>query len=333
MKILYCGKTTSTSKSRIEGLKKIGYNVEVFDHLQNSLTSNLWFYRLENRNLNFLNCQRINSRIIKAVKNFSPQILWIDKGTYIYKNTLQELKSTNKNLVIVHHCTDDVEFSKHNFKNYLESLDLYDAHFTCNKFNIDYLNKISNSNFFYNELGYDHNTFQPKNNDKKYDLFFIGHHEPEYEKYITQIIDKDIRFYLGGPGWYKSNLPKSTISFNNYDEVLYHKIINQSLVGLGLYSKWNRNHSSSRIFEIPASRVALVVKRNSFIEKLYIDGEEAIFFDTEQELNDKIDFLLKNPKKLNDISENGYKKCIANKCSWEDRVMEAISDLKNENII
>ena len=333
MKILYCGSNAGTSKSRLEGLKKIGYNVKLFDHLQNTLTSKLWFNRLENRNLNFFNYQRINSQIIKAVRNYSPQILWIDKGTYIYKNTLEEIKSINKNLVIVHHNTDDIEFSNHNFTNYLESLDLYDAHFTCNKFNIDYLNKISKSNFFYNELGYDHNTFRPKENEKKYDLFFIGHHEPEYEKYISAIIDKDIRFYLGGPGWYKSNLPKSAISFNNFNEVLYQKVISQSIAGLGLYSTWNRNISSSRIFEIPASRVALVVKRNSFIEKLYIEDEEAIFFDTEQELNDKIDFLLKNPKKLNDISENGYKKCIANKCSWEDRVKEAISDLKNVNII
>lgn len=333
MKVLYCGTMGGTSKSRCEGLKALGFNVKAFDHFQHSYTSPLWFQRLENRNLNYLNNKRINSRLIDNVKEYSPDIIWIDKGTYIYKKTLEEIKSMNKKLVIVHHNTDDVEFSKHNFKNYFDCLDLYDAHFTSNKFNIDYLKKISNSFFFYNEIGYDHNIFKPRNQKINYDLFFIGHHEPEYELYISKLANKDIKFFLGGPGWYNSNIPKSQIRFNHFDEKLYQKIINQTKIGLGLYSSWNRNISSGRIFEIPASRVALVVKRNSFIEKLYIEDEEAIFFDSEKELNDKIDFLLKNPQKLNDISENGYKKCIANKCSWKDRVEEAVLDLKNANII
>ena len=160
----------------------------------------------------------------------------------------------------------------------MNSLDLYDAHFTCNKFNIDYLKKISKSYFFYNEIGYDQNIFYPNNLDKKYDLFFIGHYESEYEKYILEIIETDIEFFLGGPGWHSSNVPKSKINFNHFNEKIYPKILNSSLAGLGLYSKLNRNISSGRIFEIPACKTALIVKRNPFIESLYKENSEAIFF-------------------------------------------------------
>ena len=104
---------------------------------------------------------------------------------------------------------------------------------------------------------------------KKYDLFFIGHHEPEYEKYVSEVINKDISFFLGGPGWFSSNIPKSNISFNSFNEDIYPKIINQSSAGLGLYSSWNRNISSGRIFEIPATGAALIVKRNTFILQIF----------------------------------------------------------------
>ena len=67
-------------------------------------------------------------------------------------------------------------------------------------------------------------------------------------------------------------------------------MIKQSRAGLGLYSSWNRNITSSRIFEIPASKAALIVKRNSFIEQLYVEDKEAIFFDNDKELSEKLIF-------------------------------------------
>ena len=333
MKILYCGTIAGTSKSRYEALKSLGNDVTYFDYYAQSFTNTKWSQRLERLRINYINEKIVNTKLIKQIKIFMPDILWVDKGTYIYKKTLEDIKTIKKDIVIIHHNTDDVELSKHSFNNYFESLDLYDAHFTCNKFNIDYLKQVSTSNFFYNELGYDHNIFFPINDKRKYDLFFIGHHEPDYEMYVSEIINKNLRFFLGGPGWYKSKLPKSKISFNHFDEHLYQKIINQSKAGLGLYSSWNRNISSSRIFEVPASKTALIVKRNSFVEQLYAEDKEAIFFDSPAELNEKMQFLINQPEELNAIAENGYKRCIENKCSWEDRIDEAWQDLENAKII
>lgn len=333
MKILYCGSNNGTSKSRKNGLINMGYDVSNFELEKNILTNFKWFQFLERKSKNALNLQIVNSRLIKKVKNVYPDIVWIDKGTYIYKETLESIKNINSKTIIVHHNTDDIESEKHQFNNYLSSLDLYDAHFTCNKFNIDYSKKISNSYFFYNEIGYDQNIFYPTNNKKMYDLFFIGHHEPDYEKYVSEITNKNISFFLGGPGWHSSNISKSKIAFNDYNEKIYPGIINKSSAGLGLYSKWNRNISSGRIFEIPATGAALFVKRNSFIETLYKEDSEAIFFDNPGELSTKIEDLFNNTELLQQIASNGYKKCLANNCTWDDRIKEAIDCLKAKRII
>ena len=333
MKVLYCGSNNGTSRSRKNGLIQMGYDVIDFELEKNILTNFKWFQYLEQKSLNILNLKSVNQQLINKVKKINPNLIWIDKGTYVYKETLEKIKKFNNNIVIVHHNTDDIESNKHQFSNYLNSLDLYDAHFTCNKFNIDYLKQISSSHFFYNEIGYDQNIFYPNNSDKKYDLFFIGHHEPEYEKYVSEVIETDTKFFLGGPGWYSSKISKSNISFNNFNEKIYPKIINSSLAGLGLYSKWNRNISSGRIFEIPACKTALIVKRNHFIKSLYQEDSEAIFFDNPSELSSKIKSLVDNKKILIEIAENGYRRCLNNKCTWDNRIEEACNDLIVNKII
>ena len=150
---------------------------------------------------------------------------------------------------------------------------------------------------------------------------------------MFQIIDKDINFFLGGPGWHSSNIPKSKIAFNDFNEKIYPEVINKSSAGLGLYSTWNRNISSGRIFEIPATGAALIVKRNSFIETLYKEDSEAIFFDNPAELSLKIEDLFKNKNLLQEIASNGYRRCLSNECTWDDRIKEAIDCLKLERII
>ena len=88
-----------------------------------------------------------------------------------------------------------------------------------------------------------------------------------------------------------------------------------------------------RIFEIPATKAALIVKRNIFTENLYEEGSEAIFFDNPSDLSSKLEHLFKNKTLLEEIANNGYKRCLINQCTWDDRIKEAIHDLVVEKII
>ena len=138
---------------------------------------------------------------------------------------------------------------------------------------------------------------------------------------------------LGGAGWNSSKISKSKIAFSHHDEEICPKIVSESLASLGLYSSWNRNVYSGRVLEIPAQKTALIVKRNSFIESLYDEDSEAIFFDNSDELSSKLDEIFKDKSILKDIAHNGYKRCLANKCSWEDGMRAAINDLQSSNLI
>ena len=86
-------------------------------------------------------------------------------------------------------------------------------------------------------------------------------------------------------------------------------------------------------FTPPPTNISTIVKRNSFIESLYDEDNEAIFFDNSDELSSKLDQLFRDKSILKDIANNGYKRCLTNKCSWEDGMRAAINDLQTANLI
>ena len=66
------------------------------------------------------------------------------------------------------------------------------------------------------------------------------------------------------------------------------------------------------------------------LESLYVENKEAVFFDTSEELKKKVKYYLLNKEERNKIAKNGRERCLANKCSWHDRIVEIMYILKKE---
>ena len=113
----------------------------------------------------------------------------------------------------------------------------------------------------------------------------------------------------------------------------YVRAINGGKIGLGIVSKWNRNTTAGRIFEIPACGTMLLAERNTVIERLYEDGKEAVLFGAGQELIDKAAYYLERPEERRAIGQAGRRRCLANQCSWRHRVAEVLAELQAENLL
>ena len=46
------------------------------------------------------------------------------------------------------------------------------------------------------------------------------------------------------------------------------------------------------------------------MEKLYLDGEEAFYFDSPKDLVEKTKFLLKNPRIIEQVAIRGRRRCL-----------------------
>jgi spore maturation protein CgeB len=337
MRILYAGglNPAGTCLARMQGLIALGHHVSPLDY-----DSHISFRGRVSRVMHHLlligpGIASLNRELLKRAQEGKPEIVWIDKGTYFWPRTLRRLKEKTGAL-LVHHCTDDIKYHRSHFRYYLKSLDIYDAHFTSNLHNIDEMRKMTSSYVGFNEIGYDDKIMFPvklNNNDQwlKSDIFFIGHWEENTEQYIRLLAESGLPVTVRGPNWSNirdSKFRKQVVKSGPIYLGDYVKAINGGQIGLGIVSKWNRNHTAGRIFEIPACGTLLLAERNPVLERLYEDGKEAALFCTGQDLIEKAAYYLKHPEERRAMGLAGRQRCLANKCTWRHRVAEVLAELQ-----
>ena len=339
-RILYVGPLGGTCLSRMNGLKRLGAEVIPVDTDFHIFSKNRWVHRVHAHLLIGPGIHSLNKEIQQKAHEHHPDIIWIDKGNYVWPDTLKSIKRKT-NAVLVHHNTDDIKNNKHKFKFYLQALDIYDAHFTSNLYNVKEMKSMTKSYIGYNELGYDDEVFRPLDMNEvderfKSDIYFIGHWEPNTEMYIRALVEDGLPVVVRGEGWIKlfekRRLKDYVRSGSIYNED-YVKALNGGKIGLGIYSKWNRNTTAARVFEIPACSTMLLTIRTGVLEELYEDGKEAAFFDHPAELVQKVRYYLNNDTEREAIALAGKNRCINNQCSWKDRVSEVLTDLKSVGIL
>lgn len=333
---LYCG---STCLQRMKALHELGHKVTSVDtqpkgdqeRKQLSL-----YHRIRRRLRGPMDLSNINQRIRQLIKEKSFDVVWIDRGTYIYRETLLHIKKATKSL-LVHHGTDDIRYKSYRFKHYLSTIPIYDIHFTSNTFNISEMYNLGAQKVCFIELGYDRSLFRrvevPYDDKERLgsDIFFIGHWEPKTEKLICNLVRHGLPVTVRGQDWHRARRIKLLHKVIKSGPIWggeYVKALCSGKIGLGIVSKWNRNQTSGRIFEIPACKTFLLAERTPAIQSLYREGIEADFFSSTSELVKKAVFYLEHEKRRKELACAGYKRCVNSSYSWKDRVKEMIIQIE-----
>lgn len=79
--------------------------------------------------------------------------------------------------------------------------------------------------------------------------------------------------------------------------------------------------------EIPACKSLLMAERTVEHERLFKDGEEAVFFSSNQELLEKCKYYLSRPAECKRVTENGYLRCINSGYSNDEMVRSVLNQL------
>lgn len=252
--------------------------------------------------------RNINKYILKELnKNFRFELVWVDKGVFIDPEIIHCLKQQSAKLV---HFTPDPAFTYHRSNLFYDALPLYDYCVTTKSFEIDSYRKYGVKTIFCTQ-GYDpevhkpHHTFREKEG-----VVFIGHKEEEREYIVSELVDRNIKVTIAGNHWdkfaakrkHKSNLIYKGKGVFGDD---YARELSGALVGLGLLSRWVPELHTTRTFEIPACRTALVTEHNPEIGSVFSD-EEVIYFDDADEAVEKVEYYLAKKDRLISFTENGY---------------------------
>ncbi len=297
----------SLGKKFTNGFIRNGHDVlEISD--RDYLRNNKTFSLVPNKN-NFQNF------FIETFKNYNPDILFFGHTKNLTLETLDKIRTINKNLIISQWNEDPVmpnlEYSKKNISNINIYADFVDHNFITTHPSI-IKNKVNKNNFHFFFVPVDKNIerFDVYNLRPKSDLFYAMSHgvnrailkhgtEDDRIIFLDKLVKKipNIKYDFYG---FANKQPIWGNDFNN-------ALIN-SKMGLNLSrGKPTKYYSSNRIASIMGNGLLTFVDKNVQL-KDFFSKNELIFYSNIHELADKIKFYSNNDKVRKLIAKNGKKK-------------------------
>jgi len=324
IRILFVGDLNEYGRSfqRSEMLKELGHNVYALSHVpvpffggrdKPPLFSRiLWKLKLP------YDATGINRKIRNEIKTQHFNLVWIENGVTVHPGTLKYIKKYAKDASLISVSEDDM-YAKHNRSKYYEwGLKYYDVVFTTKTYNLLELKSLGakRTALFldsYNE--HVHKPTQLTNAERERfsnNVSAIGAFEEERAQSLLYLAERGIKVAVWGSGWgawanrHENLLVKNEFLFG----ADYTKAICATKINLNFLRKVNRDEVTSRSVEIPASGGFMLSERTKRHLEFFVEGKEAEFFDSNEEMLKKVNYYLTHEDERVRIATAGKERCL-----------------------
>jgi len=340
-KILFVGDLNFYSKgaSRLSAAEQLGAEVEGLSHTPIG-GDDLGFvppsldFRIAWKLGKHLDTEGVNAKIIQSIETSKPDLLWIEKGNMIKPATLETVRKLSPKTVIASYSDDDMFNKLNRMHAYTSGLKYYDVIFTTKSYNAnaDELPALGAKRCVMVDKAYDPGQHRPMDlgaMDKgKYgaDVGFIGSYAPERAEVVEYLAESGIPVRVWGNGWqdFSPRSPNLQVKrqplVNTRKNLKFSKGICATRINLGFLRKVNRDLQTDRSVEIPACGGFMLAERSDEHERLFEDGKEAVYFDSNPDLLDKVRYFLDHEDERKAIGLAGRLRCETGGYSHLDRM-------------
>jgi spore maturation protein CgeB len=359
MNILYLGEISlgQTALMRMRALDRLGHTVHGVNTIE-PWKQALWVSRQVQRRL-----QRgsivddINASVLKAAREFRPDLVWADKQQFLRLETLAELKRLGARLV---HFTPDPYFALDWKRTRLmdKAMQAFDVLVYCKRYEREAYEALGKP-LVYMPLGYCDEVHRPLlSSDARWvcSVGFLGGWEPRRERMLREVVDSsiDLKFWGGHWDFLKDGTwtPRRYLALRqlaasepvriHQDEALasrwqgdeiygddYARALTGAKIGLGFLRQVCPDQHTTRTFEIPACGGMLLADRTDEHREFFAEGKEAEFFASGEELLEKSKFYSGNESARQAIAKAGYDRCKSGKYSYVHRLRLALDAVAN----
>lgn len=341
MNVLYVGPLSEggTCLMRMRAMQALGHKAIPLDSdpAPHSFEQRRLLPRIARKIGRPLDLTNVNGRLLVAVKEHRPDILWIDKGLGIWPMTLEEVRTLTPETKLVGYSPDDMGRRHNQSSFFLKSLALYDLFFTTKPFNVTELRAMGARRVVQIGEGFDPDTHKPAMvtaEDRQRlgsPVGFVGAWERDRGEKMLALADAGVHVRVWGwqppRGWSKPKHACLNIEGRPLWGDEYAKALSSFDIALCFLRKINRDVTTSRSVEIPACGTFMLAERTNEHLELFEEGKEAEFFDNKEELIDKCKFYLANSAARFRIAEAGRERCLKSGYSNYDRVRTMLQEV------
>jgi spore maturation protein CgeB len=337
MRILYSGalKPGSLTLSRLSALRELGHDVEVVDQVPFVYRGPALLRRVQTH-LSVGPGVSAYNRALVARAGEGWDLIYVDQACFLTPATVRRLRASGA--PVVQYTSDYFGFHRHSFRRLLRSVALYDAHVITNDFNRPELLRRGARTIVTTRFGYDPSLHRPtelSDTDRKAfgaDVSFTGHWEPTTEAGIVALRRAGLHVRVSGHGWHRSALTDRREIRPITDET-YFKVLTASKICVCFLSKWNRNLTAGRTFEIPAVGSFLLAERTPEHLAAFAEGTEAEYFGSTDELTAKALRYVEADDLRERIAAAGHRRCVTAGYRHSDRMGQVLDDLAAAGVL
>jgi spore maturation protein CgeB len=297
----------------------------------------------------------INEMILRTAREFKPALVWADKQEYLRAETVLDLRKLGAKTI---HFTPDPYFSLDWKRTRLmdEAMGAFDALVYCKSYERAQYESLGTP-VVYMPLGYCDEVHRPLPSDDvrwKCTVGFLGGWEPRREQLLHAVTAAGIDLKIWGGYWeflrdgkwtprrqiiLRQLAGKEKFCFHR-DEHLsrahqggevyaddYARALTGSGIGLGFLRKVCPDQHTTRTFEIPACGSMLLADRTEEHQSFFEEGQEADFFDSIDEMIDKLKFYTRNESARKRVADGGYQRCKQSGYAYIYRISKVFGEL------
>jgi spore maturation protein CgeB len=329
---------------------QLGHKVVKFawyDYFKSGSRLDRFNKKLQNRLISGPIIQRINKDLIEVVDEFSPDMVFVYRGTHITAKTLKSIKHRLPNVTLVGYNNDDPFAPGHKYslwRHFLKAVPVYDLILVYRHRNLEDFLRIGAKrvellrSWYFPERNHPVNLSFEDKNRYECDVVFIGHYEADFRKsYLEELVRQGFKLKLFGPGYDWDPVLKKSPELKHLVPVQlvwgedYNKALCGAKLALCFLSKLNRDTYTRRCFEIPATETLMISEFTDDLASLFKEGVEADFFSSKEELIEKVRLYLGNDQLRRNVASSGYRRVTEDGHNVVSRMKSVLEWVASEN--
>ena len=322
MKILYAGAQTAGNSSlfRRWALERLGHTVVALDPdvyaIANPLLAKVAFRLAAGPH-----ADKLNRDILKMAEAERPDIFWADKLLLLKPSTLRRLREMK--ILTVSYMIDNA-FGPRNdpgWRLYMQDLPLFDLHVTQRDVSVADYRQRGARDVMKVQTAYEPTVHFPSpvpvaDSERTRGVSFIGTPYDDRAEILTRLGEAGLPVVVSGNerAWSRALTPQAFAAIFRFGELYgqqYREAVWHSKINLSFLTKSNQDEYTHKSFEIAACGGFLLAERSEGHERKFREDEEAVFFDSYEDLLAKIRRYLPDEAARNRIAAAGQRRAQA----------------------